>query len=204
MTVLHGVEAAPGVAIGRILRLARERLEVTEAGQDVAVEQARLAMALQASQTELLGRIQAAGASPGADVLRAHLAFPRDPDLAAAAGRLMEIGKSAGFAWRSAVDRQITAIEGVGVARIAERVDDLRDVAHRVLLRLARRTETVPELPPQTILIEDDLLPSQLIGLDLSRVAGICTASGGPTSHVAILTASHGIPALVAIGPALL
>lgn len=203
-TVLHGVEAAPGVAIGRILRLTRERLEVTEAGQDVAAEQARLATALQSSQTELLGRIQAAGASPGADILRAHLAFLRDPDLAAVAGSLMELGKSAGFAWRSAVDRQITAIEGTGVARIAERVDDLRNVAHRVLLMLAGRTETVPELPPQTILIEDDLLPSQLIGLDLARVAGICTASGGPTLHVAILAASHGIPALVAIGPALL
>ena len=202
--LLHGVAAAPGTAVGRTLRLVRQRLEVTEAGAGAAVEQARLAAALEATQTDMLGRIRAAGASPDAEILRAHLAFLRDPDLASASDAFVQAGKSAGFAWRSVVDREVATLEGSGVARIAERADDLRDVARLVLLRLAGRTEIAPELPPRTILIEDDLLPSQLTGLDLSRVAGICTASGGPTSHVAILAASHGIPALVAIGPALL
>ncbi len=36
------------------------------------------------------------------------------------------------------------------------------------------------------------------------RLAGICMAAGGPTSHVAILAAAMGIPALVAMGPTVL
>src|SRR5262249_54057745 len=41
------------------------------------------------------------------------------------------------------------------------------------------------------------------IALDVSRLAGICTAAGGPTSHVAILAAAANVPMLVAAGPAI-
>ncbi len=34
----------------------------------------------------------------------------------------------------------------------------------------------VPELPPESILVAPDLLPSQFLALDKSRLAGICTA----------------------------
>jgi phosphocarrier protein FPr/phosphocarrier protein len=54
------------------------------------------------------------------------------------------------------------------------------------------------------ILIARELLPSQLIALDEARVAGIAMAAGGATSHAAILAAAMGIPALVALGPAVL
>ena len=37
-----------------------------------------------------------------------------------------------------------------------------------------------------------------------ARLAGICLAAGGPTSHVAILAAAMGVPTLVALGPAVL
>jgi phosphocarrier protein FPr/phosphocarrier protein len=50
--------------------------------------------------------------------------------------------------------------------------------------------------------LADELLPSQFIALDAARVAGICTARGGPTSHVAILAAALNIPMLVAAGAA--
>jgi len=42
------------------------------------------------------------------------------------------------------------------------------------------------------------------VSLDATRLAGICLAAGGPTSHVAILAAAMGIPALVALGAAVL
>ena len=59
-------------------------------------------------------------------------------------------------------------------------------------------------LPEHAIIIAEELLPSDLLGLDPARIAGFATASGGPTSHVAILAAAMGIPALVATGPAIL
>jgi phosphocarrier protein FPr/phosphocarrier protein len=54
------------------------------------------------------------------------------------------------------------------------------------------------------IVVADELLPSQLLALEGTQLGGICTARGGATSHVAILAAAMGLPALCAMGPALL
>ena len=54
-----------------------------------------------------------------------------------------------------------------------------------------------------TVLIADELLPSELLSLPRDRIAGLATAGGGPTSHMAIIAASFGIPTLVAMGPEL-
>ncbi|PTS90927.1 phosphoenolpyruvate--protein phosphotransferase, partial [Sphingomonas sp. HMWF008] len=56
--------------------------------------------------------------------------------------------------------------------------------------------------PAGTILLADDLMPSDFLAV-AEGLAGLCIAKGGPTSHVAILAAAMGVPALVAIGAAL-
>src|SRR5262249_50842290 len=93
----------------------------------------------------------------------------------------------------------------LGDPRMAERVDDLLDLETQVLLALNREAPVVVrDLPERAILIAEDLKPSQLVSLDPQRLTGICMAGGGPTSHVAILAAAMGIPALVALGPRVL
>ena len=81
-------------------------------------------------------------------------------------------------------------MRGLGDRRIAERVDDLLDLERRVLLALDGREDRGPDLPLGAILLADELLPSQFMGLDASKLAGFCMAGGGPTSHVAILAGS--------------
>ena len=59
----------------------------------------------------------------------------------------------------------------------------------------------LPGVPPDTILIAEDLSPSETASLDRSRVRGFCTTLGGATSHVAILARSLDIPAVAGIDP---
>ena len=59
---------------------------------------------------------------------------------------------------------------------------------------------TVADLPEDAILIADDLLPSELMALNMASLRGIALAGGGPTSHVAIIVAAHAIPMVVALG----
>jgi multiphosphoryl transfer protein len=70
-----------------------------------------------------------------------------------------------------------------------------------VLLALAgeARPMSLP-LPDNAVLLAEDLLPSELTALDRRRLAGICLAGGGTTSHVAILAAAMEIPMLVGLG----
>jgi phosphoenolpyruvate-protein phosphotransferase len=91
--------------------------------------------------------------------------------------------------------------------RFQERAADLRDLASRLLRVLDGRGGVAPpaiDLPEQAVIVAEDLSPSQTAGLDRSRVAGFCTALGGPTAHTAILARSMGIPAVVGMGEALL
>jgi phosphocarrier protein FPr/phosphocarrier protein len=138
-------------------------------------------------------------------VISAHLEFLDDWELVASARRAIARGKSAGFAWRRAVRDSADTLRALGDPRMSERVDDLLDLESQVLLTLNGEAPiVVRNLPERAILIAEDLKPSQLVSLDATRLAGICLAAGGPTSHVAILAAAMGIPALVALGPSVL
>ena len=70
------------------------------------------------------------------------------------------------------------------------------------MLRLLTGSEAGPvEFPKDTILIAEDLTPSDTASLDRTRVLGFCTTAGGASSHVAILARSLGLPAIAGIEP---
>ena len=201
--VLRGVMAAPGLAIGQAVRLVADEIVVVETGAGASAELAALDDAL----CLVRDRIEASAAkgdSARRAILGAHLAFLEDPELTAAARKLIGEGKSAGFAWRRAVGGYVEALRGLGDRRLAERVDDLVDLERQVLRALIGEEEIARALPAGAVLLADELLPSQLMGVDPSQVAGFATARGGPTSHVAILAAAMGLPALVAVGAGVL
>lgn len=200
--VLKGVLAAPGLAIGKAVRMASADIVVREAGDSVAQEEAALSAALDAVRIRI-GKAAETGDRARRAILSAHQAFLDDPELVAGARRLIAEGKSAGFAWRQAVGGYVEALRALGDRRMSERVDDLIDLERQVLRALSGEEEADTALAPGSILLADELLPSQLMAVDPTAVAGLATARGGPTSHVAILAASMGIPALVALGGAL-
>ncbi|MDR3516372.1 MAG: phosphoenolpyruvate--protein phosphotransferase [Azospirillaceae bacterium] len=203
---IAGVRAVGGIAAGHAFRLIAESLNVVEAARDIDAELAALRRALDRAAAQIRSDIAQAGDQnkQRVAILEAHLSFLDDPELAEAAELVVRQRKSAGFAWRTAITDQIAVLQGLGNARLAERAADLRDIERAVLLALAGRSEAAVALRADSILIADEVLPSQMAALDLTKVGGICMAGGGPTSHAAILAAAAGIPTLVAAGPNIL
>ncbi|MDB6044020.1 MAG: phosphoenolpyruvate-protein phosphotransferase [Gammaproteobacteria bacterium] len=205
VNVLPGVVASRGLAIGHALQFSRPQLTAPEAGAGVSHENSELdrARALVKSRLEL---VAASGPATAREIIEAHLALLDDPGLVGVARISIASGKSAGYAWSQVIRSNVSALRALQDARMTERVGDLLDLEAQILGALSGDGgAAVPrELPEKTILIANELLPSQLVALDAGRLAGICMAAGGPTSHVAILAAAMGIPALVAIGPAVL
>ncbi len=201
---LPGVVAARGVAIGTAAMIARRERVIVAIGAGVARETAELARACGAVRASLAAQSEGA-TGPRAEIIAAHLEFLDDPVLAAAAAALIDRGKSAGFAWRNAIRASAGALRDLGDALLAERADDLLDLELQVLAVLAGEAQSsILQLPERAIVLADELLPSQLVSLDPKRLAGICTARGGPTSHVAILAAAMGKPMLVSVGAGVL
>jgi phosphocarrier protein FPr/phosphocarrier protein len=201
---LRGVIASRGLAVGRAVPLKGAEVQVAEAGKGIAHESAEFERARAEVRTRL-EQIAASAHGTAREVIAAHLEFLDDWELVAAARRAIARGKSAGFAWRRAVRDSADTLRALGDPRMSERVDDLLDLESQVLLTLNGEAPiVVRNLPERAILIAEDLKPSQLVSLDATRLAGICLAAGGPTSHVAILAAAMGVPALVALGPSVL
>ena len=201
-TALSGVIASRGLAVGHAVRLAVREVEVTQAGAGVAYESQQLDRA----RRDVRARLQtarAAASGAASEIVEAHLELLDDPELTDKALTLIADGTSAAYAWRQAIRGSIEALRALDDPRMAERADDLLDLERQVLLSLSGHDGApTQDLPSDAILLAEELLPSQLVALDASRLAGIALAAGGATSHVAILAAAMGVPALVAIGPA--
>ncbi len=196
---LKGVVASRGLGVGPAFQFSRSTLAVAEPGSGVDIEIAALARALDSVRLELQHSLSEAH-SATREISEAHLGLLDDPELVSGAHDLIEAGKSAGYAWRTVMRASVESLRALEDRRMAERVDDLLDLETRVLSALSGRVPGPPEIPPQSILIAQDLLPSELAALDGRAPAGICLSAGGATSHVAIIAAALDIPTLVAAG----
>jgi phosphoenolpyruvate-protein phosphotransferase len=207
-TVVPGIAASPGLAIGPIRQLVHRRIVVEVTAKDPLAEENKLREAVAAAQAELEQLYQEVKARSGpsqAAIFRAHAGFLEDPELLEDTIASIRDGHSAGWSWQRAIEDRVQAMKKVDDPLIAGRAVDLGDVGTRVLKLLAGQVEDQPFIPDQpVILIAEDLTPSDTASLDPALVLGFCTASGGPTSHSAIIARSLNIPAVVAAGPVLL
>ncbi|MGQ9369610.1 phosphoenolpyruvate--protein phosphotransferase [Azospirillum sp. ST 5-10] len=198
--LLTGTIAVPGVAVGTAVRRFRTAVPVAEAGGGAEREEPRLRRAL---ETVAAGLADAARRMPGhAAIFQAHRELLDDPELMDGALADLRAGKSAEWAWRRVAQEQAAALAALADPRMAERAADLRDLEQQVLAALAGRTPAVglADLPAGSVVLADEILPSELAGVPAGRLAGIAMAHGGPTSHAVILAAALGVPTVVAVG----
>jgi phosphocarrier protein FPr/phosphocarrier protein len=193
------VIASRGFVVGPVYRFEMDELAVDEMGSGAAAETAALERALGAvrARIETRGRD---GRQAVRDIMAAHLELLEDPQLLAAARDAIRAGKSAAFAWRASLRANASALAATGDSRLAERAADLADLERQVLRELTGSAAQRIEIPAGAILVAHDLTPSQLIDIDAAKLGSIALAAGGPTSHVAILAATLGVPMLVSTG----
>ena len=205
--LLSGVPCSPGLAVGQVFQVRRGMIEVTEKGAGVETERGKLSAAIETAKGQLEGlraQLQAKADPAKAAIFAAHEELIEDPDLLEIVDSAIAKGKSAEFGWKKAFTTHADRLAALRNPLLAQRANDLRDVGLRVLGILTGAETTAPDYPPNTILIAEDLTPSDTAALDRTRVMGFATTRGGATSHGAILARSLGIPALAGVEPAAL
>lgn len=206
---IPGVPASPGLAIGPVYQFQDTRIEVADRPVGMPPEERRrLKRAIEAAReqlADLYASVEARSGKGEAMIFRAHQALILDPELHAEVEAQIDAGHGAAWAWQRAIEARAVEVGSVDDERLAARATDLHDVGQRVLALLAGTEHGAPQIPDHpVILVADDLTPSHTARLDPQRILGLCTASGGPTSHTAIIARSLGIPAIVGAGPAVL
>lgn len=200
--LLLGASASPGLGIGRVVQLRHEDIQVEESAEDRHKERRKLNAAIDRALLDLSAlekRLADEASQDKADIFAAHQEILGDPELLDLAASGIDKGKSAAFAWRAAFNAFADQLAGLKNEILAGRAGDVRDVGQRVLEELTGQRSQRQELPENTILIAEDLTPSDTAQLDRSRVVGFATTGGGASSHVAIIARSLDIPAVAGI-----
>ena len=204
---IYGIGASPGLAIGTLVRHVSHQFEVQDSPADViadgeALESAVLAISLELQTLEAQTRTRLGAAE--AAIFASQRELIADADLLREALASILRGHGAAWAWQVALQARVEKLQAVADPLLAARALDLRDVGERVLARLLGIERQSLVLTQASILVADDLTPSDTLQLDMNFVVGLAISSGGPTSHTAILARTLGLPAVVAAGSALL
>ncbi|MET4782718.1 phosphoenolpyruvate--protein phosphotransferase [Glaciihabitans sp. UYNi722] len=197
---LHGVGVGGGVAVGQIIRMADPLPEPEDTGHggDAVAENARVAEAVEAVADDYRALGEKAGGA-AKDVLAAAALMATDPTLIDDVTARIDSGTGGERAVFEAFASFQEILIGMG-GLMAERATDLGDVSQRIIAHL--RGVSAPGIPTSDepfILVAADLAPADTARLDLSKVLGLVTRDGGPTSHTAILARSQSIPAIVGV-----
>lgn len=198
-----GRPAAPGMAIAPLFHYRPERVAVEDTRGEPAVERRRLEEVLAAADAELQNLGDDAQSCPlpvHAEIFRVHQALLSDPELFAEVAALIDQGHDAPWSWQQVIGSRVNEVQRAKNERLAGRATDLLDIGQRVLRLFSGVVKRDPQLPSgECIFVADDLTPSEAAHLN-SKVIGLCTASGGPTSHTAIIARARGLPTVVGAG----
>jgi phosphoenolpyruvate-protein phosphotransferase len=200
---LRGVAGAPGLCLGTAfwLRATAVELPSTSLGRDR--EMALLQTALVQVRRNVAQAVRQAsqgGAEQAQAIFSAHLAMLEDPVLLACVEQRIAAGAPAGVSLRHVLREQAQRLLSLNKPLLAQRVADLQDLERQLLVAMGYGSAAPVDLPHQSIVLADDLTPSELTQLPRADLAGLVMVHGGSSSHVAILARALGVPLLVAVG----
>ncbi len=203
---IGGVPAAGGIALGRIFVKAPTTLPDFPATSDTPKQECeRLDAALRQVLEALADERDASqlrAETEKAEIFSAHVELLSDAGFRSETINAIENGASVPAAWRAVIDARVERLGNLKSSLMRQRRDDLKDVGQRVLFALLNvRPQSLP-VASDTVILAEELTPSDVANLEKANVAAIVSAQGGSTSHAAIIARAKAIPYVAGIGEA--
>lgn len=202
MNIFTGKPASPGIAIGPVFLFKSQIATLkTYSIDDPAAEYKRLENALEKIKTDLsklVEKLQTEGLVEEAQIFEAHIAISEDPELLEATKALIEEKKvNAETALTEASNTFIEMLKALEDEYLAARAADIADVVRKINIELSGDAGAVTGLTRPSIVVAEDLMPSDTASFPREFVLGLCIELGSITSHAAILAKAMGIPAVI-------
>jgi phosphotransferase system enzyme I (PtsP) len=203
---LTGLSVAPGFGRGKAF-LMKPRIDLDSVKKERArnpkreIERFRAAVERGMEQLQnIKQRMSTLISKEEGAVFDAHRMILGDPVLIEQIeGRIRKERCIAEYAVSSIFAEHLSSFSRIEDEYLRERAADVKDVAWRLLENLSGLSEEKLVLPPNSILVAEDLLPADLSMIEGDHFRGIVLATGGVTSHASILAKSFEIPTVVAV-----
>ena len=208
--IFEGLGVSPGVAIGPAhvresghvqvpeyqVSASKVEAEVDRFGTAVAKAQRQLAK-LQTKAKSLHG----AAAEELGYLLDAHtLMLASERLLNGVENRIAEGRLNAEAAVVSEIAEIAASFEAMDDPYLRARADEVREVGMRVVRNLTdREFHGFGDLPPDSIIIAEEVSPADTALMDPQKIGGFATVLGGAEGHTAIMARSLGLPAVLGV-----
>ena len=206
--IFSGLGVSPGIGIGDVHERESGAVDVPEykiSARDTDKECGRLHGAVTSARRQI-GRLRTkARALPGMAaeemelLLDAYIQMLRNSRLIRGAEhRITENQINAEAAVQAELTEISVAFSNMGDAYLAARLDDIREVATRLIRNLIKKpSRSANRVPKGSVIVAEELTPADTAQLDPSCIAGFATALGGAEGHTAIMARALGLPAVL-------
>ncbi len=202
MEQYQGKAAVQGVAIGPIAEWKKQEKQIRrEHIDDIEAEKQRFAQAQKIAKEQLQVLYDKAVGEVGetnAAIFEVHQMMLEDADYVGAITNMIETQSvNVEFAAAEAGTNFSAVFEAMDDEYMKARAADIRDITERLIRILNGSSEGMKELSEPSIIVADDLTPSETVQLDKQMIIAFVTRQGSVNSHTAILARTMNIPALV-------
>ncbi len=194
-----GKSVFSSIAIGKIFVFEKADLSYSLEGECVENELEKLNAAIDKARADLSALYEKTLKELGqeqADIIDVQSMFLEDPDFTEGIEAEIKGGLSAPAAVKKVGDEMAESFASLDDDYMKARALDVRDISDR-LVRTLLGADKGNQIDEPSILVSDDLTPSETISLDKSKILAIVIKNGSSNSHTAILARAMGIPALV-------
>ena len=202
MTKLKGKSVYQSVAVGPILRWNKQEIEITdEKITDAEAEIVRVKEPIEQAKAQLGKLYDKAVVEVGeesAAIFEVHQMMLEDDDyLDTIFNMIREECRNAVYAVEAAGNQFSAIFAAMDDDYMRARSADIKDISNRVVRILAGEEDVDLTNMAPSIIVADDLSPSETVQLDKSKILAFVTVQGSTNSHTAILARMMNIPALV-------
>lgn len=202
MQIYKGKSVFGGIAIGKISVYSKaeqqvKRLKIENVEKEVERYHEATATAIQQLQ-ELYDKALREVGEANAAIFEIHQMMLEDDDYAESIENMIQMQKvNAEYAVAQTADNFAKMFSSMDDDYMKERAADVKDISERLLTVLQGEESQGVESQEPSIIVADDLAPSETVQLDKDKVLSFVTVHGSLNSHSAILARTMGIPALV-------
>ncbi len=208
MIVLKGKSVFGGIGIGTLTFYKRNEQRVTRQHvENTQAEWNRFEEAREATIRELQALYEKAIKNVGeenAKIFEIHGMMLNDLDYLESVEHIITTQKvNAEYAVATTADNFADMFKAMNDSYMQGRATDVKDISERIISNLSGQKQQGFVTNESVIIAADDLVPSETVQLDKSKVLGFATMYGSSNSHTAILARTMNIPAVIGIGEAL-
>lgn len=202
---MRGIGVAGGIGLGKVFIYEKIDLSIEKIlTEDRDLEIERLKDAIKRAKDEIENLYHISLDKMGkeeADIFLAHKMLLDDPEyMGTIKEKILSDKINSEWAIKEVTDFYIDIFDKMDDGYMKERVADLKDVSQRLLRKLLKiENKDLGNIEKDTIIIAEDLAPSDTAQINKQMIAGIVTEIGGRTSHTAIMARTMDIPGISGI-----